>query len=148
MTELDISRVVFCAPWPPRRAEWRRNPPLRAARARLRPRLVRRLHGACGRAPGEFLPDAGGALAGQSGHDDRGLAENGELHPMQAAFLAHDGFQCGYCTPGQIMSAVALAAEGRAFSDGAIREWMSGNICRCGAYPHIVEAVKDAAKGA
>ena len=67
---------------------------------------------------------------------------------MQAAFLAHDGFQCGYCTPGQIMSAVALVAEGRALSDSAIREWMSGNICRCGAYPHILDAIKDAAKGA
>ena len=77
-----------------------------------------------------------------------GLAENGELHPMQAAFLSHDGFQCGYCTPGQIMSAVALVSEGRALSDAAIREWMSGNICRCGAYPHILEAIKDAARGA
>jgi xanthine dehydrogenase YagT iron-sulfur-binding subunit len=77
-----------------------------------------------------------------------GLAMDGELHPMQAAFLARDGFQCGYCTPGQIMSAVALVAEGRALSDGAIREWMSGNICRCGAYPHILDAIKDAARGA
>jgi xanthine dehydrogenase YagT iron-sulfur-binding subunit len=78
-----------------------------------------------------------------------GLADaNGELHPMQTAFLDHDGFQCGYCTPGQIMSAVALVAEGRALSDAAIREWMSGNICRCGAYPNIRAAIKDAAKGA
>jgi xanthine dehydrogenase YagT iron-sulfur-binding subunit len=77
-----------------------------------------------------------------------GLAGDGELHPMQAAFLDHDGFQCGYCTPGQIMSAVALVAEGRALSDDAIREWMSGNICRCGAYPNIRAAIKDAAKGA
>ena len=77
-----------------------------------------------------------------------GLAENGELHPMQAAFCSHDGFQCGYCTPGQVMSAVALVSEGRALSDAAIREWMSGNICRCGAYPHILEAIKDAARGA
>jgi xanthine dehydrogenase YagT iron-sulfur-binding subunit len=78
-----------------------------------------------------------------------GLADaNGELHPMQAAFLDHDGFQCGYCTPGQIMSAVALVAEGRALSDDAIREWMSGNICRCGAYPNIRAAIKDAAQGA
>ena len=67
---------------------------------------------------------------------------------MQAAFLDRDGFQCGYCTPGQIMSAVALVAEGRALSDDAIREWMSGNICRCGAYNHILDAIKDAAKGA
>ena len=77
-----------------------------------------------------------------------GLADDGELHPMQAAFVAHDGFQCGYCTPGQIMSAAALVTEGRPLSDSAIREWMSGNICRCGAYPHIVDAIKDAAKGA
>jgi xanthine dehydrogenase YagT iron-sulfur-binding subunit len=77
-----------------------------------------------------------------------GLADEGELHPMQAAFLDHDGFQCGYCTPGQIMSAVALVDEGRASSDHAIREWMSGNICRCGAYPNIRAAIKDAAKGA
>jgi xanthine dehydrogenase YagT iron-sulfur-binding subunit len=74
-----------------------------------------------------------------------GLARDGELHPMQAAFLARDGFQCGYCTPGQIMSAVVLVEEGRALSDPAIREWMSGNICRCGAYPHILAAIKDVA---
>jgi xanthine dehydrogenase YagT iron-sulfur-binding subunit len=74
-----------------------------------------------------------------------GLARDGELHPMQAAFLTRDGFQCGYCTPGQIMSAVALVEEGRALSDPAIREWMSGNICRCGAYPHILAAIKDVA---
>jgi xanthine dehydrogenase YagT iron-sulfur-binding subunit len=73
-----------------------------------------------------------------------GLARDGELHPMQAAFLAHDGFQCGYCTPGQIMSAVGLVEEGRALSDDAIREWMSGNICRCGAYPNILAAIKQA----
>jgi len=74
-----------------------------------------------------------------------GLAAEGELHPMQAAFLARDGLQCGYCTPGQIMSAIALVEEGRAVSDDAIREWMSGNICRCGAYPHILAAIKDVA---
>ena len=76
-----------------------------------------------------------------------GLARDGELHPMQAAFLSHDGLQCGYCTPGQIMSAVALVEEGRAVSDSAIREWMSGNICRCGAYPHILAAIKDVVQG-
>ncbi|MBV9861582.1 MAG: (2Fe-2S)-binding protein [Alphaproteobacteria bacterium] len=76
-----------------------------------------------------------------------GLAARGELHPMQAAFVAHDGFQCGYCTPGQIMSAVALVDEGRPLSDEAIREWMSGNICRCGAYPHIRAAIKEAGQG-
>ncbi|HEY3912824.1 MAG TPA: (2Fe-2S)-binding protein [Stellaceae bacterium] len=78
-----------------------------------------------------------------------GLANgDAELHPMQAAFLDHDGFQCGYCTPGQIMSAVALVAEGRPLTDAAIREWMSGNICRCGAYPNIRAAIKDAARRA
>jgi xanthine dehydrogenase YagT iron-sulfur-binding subunit len=73
-----------------------------------------------------------------------GLARGDELHPMQAAFLEHDGFQCGYCTPGQICSAVACIAEGHAKSDAEIREWMSGNLCRCGAYPNIVAAVKEA----
>jgi xanthine dehydrogenase YagT iron-sulfur-binding subunit len=75
-----------------------------------------------------------------------GLARGAELHPMQAAFIKHDGLQCGYCTPGQIMSAVALVEEGRALSDDAIREWMSGNLCRCGAYPHIVAAIREVAK--
>jgi xanthine dehydrogenase YagT iron-sulfur-binding subunit len=74
-----------------------------------------------------------------------GLAVNGELHPVQAAFLAHDGFQCGYCTPGQIMSAVALIDEGHTGSPAEIREWMSGNLCRCGAYPNIVDAIHEAA---
>jgi xanthine dehydrogenase YagT iron-sulfur-binding subunit len=74
-----------------------------------------------------------------------GLARDGELHPVQAAFVRHDGFQCGYCTPGQIMSAVALLAEGRAGSDAEIREFMSGNLCRCGAYPNIVAAIREAA---
>ena len=63
---------------------------------------------------------------------------------MQAAFLHHDAYQCGYCTPGQIMSAVALVQEGHAGTDAEIREYMSGNICRCGAYANIVEAVRDA----
>ena len=76
-----------------------------------------------------------------------GLADtSGELHPVQAAFLEHDAFQCGYCTPGQIMSAVACIREGHAGSDEEIREYMSGNLCRCGAYPHIVNAVREAAK--
>jgi xanthine dehydrogenase YagT iron-sulfur-binding subunit len=74
-----------------------------------------------------------------------GIAVNGELHPMQAAFLHHDGLQCGYCTPGQIMSAVALMQEGHAGSDAEIREWMSGNVCRCGAYPNILAAIRDVA---
>lgn len=77
-----------------------------------------------------------------------GLATHEHLHPVQAAFMDHDGLQCGYCTPGQIMSAVALIKEGHAGSDTEIREWMSGNICRCGAYPNIVAAVRQAAQGA
>jgi xanthine dehydrogenase YagT iron-sulfur-binding subunit len=75
-----------------------------------------------------------------------GLAAGGQLHPVQAAFIDHDGLQCGYCTPGQIMSAVALIKEGHAGTDSDIREWMSGNICRCGAYPNIVAAVRQAAR--
>ena len=74
-----------------------------------------------------------------------GLAKDGGLHPLQAAFIAHDGFQCGYCTPGQIMSGVACIAGGHAQSDDDIREWMSGNICRCGAYTNIVAAIREAA---
>jgi xanthine dehydrogenase YagT iron-sulfur-binding subunit len=74
-----------------------------------------------------------------------GLAADGALHPMQEAFIRHDGFQCGYCTPGQIMSAVALLGEGRAASDEEIREFMSGNLCRCGAYPNIVAAIREVA---
>jgi xanthine dehydrogenase YagT iron-sulfur-binding subunit len=74
-----------------------------------------------------------------------GLASGEDLHPMQAAFVAHDAFQCGYCTPGQIMSAVACVAEGHARSDDEIREYMSGNLCRCAAYPNIVAAIRDAA---
>jgi xanthine dehydrogenase YagT iron-sulfur-binding subunit len=76
-----------------------------------------------------------------------GLGEDGGLHPVQRAFIACDAFQCGFCTPGQIMSAVALLAEGRAGSDEEIREFMSGNICRCGAYPNIVAAIREAAGG-
>ncbi len=73
-----------------------------------------------------------------------GLAKGDELHPVQAAFIKHDGFQCGYCTPGQICSAVACIDEGHAGSDAEIREWMSGNLCRCGAYNGIVAAVREA----
>jgi xanthine dehydrogenase YagT iron-sulfur-binding subunit len=76
-----------------------------------------------------------------------GLAQGETLHPMQAAFVAHDAFQCGYCTPGQICSAVGLVNEGHAHSDADIRELMSGNICRCGAYPNIVTAVRDVLEG-
>jgi xanthine dehydrogenase YagT iron-sulfur-binding subunit len=75
-----------------------------------------------------------------------GLAEGDKLHPMQEAFIKYDGFQCGYCTPGQIMSAVACIREGHATSDSEIREYMSGNLCRCGAYPNIVDAIKEVAQ--
>jgi xanthine dehydrogenase YagT iron-sulfur-binding subunit len=81
-------------------------------------------------------------------HDGRevttieGLADaDGTLHPMQQAFVDHDAFQCGFCTPGQIVSAVALAADGHAGDNDEIREWMSGNLCRCAAYPNIVAAI-------
>ena len=75
-----------------------------------------------------------------------GLAKGEQLHPMQEAFIKHDGFQCGYCTPGQIMSAIACIKEGHADSNDEIREFMSGNICRCGAYPNIVDAITEVKK--
>ena len=71
-----------------------------------------------------------------------GLAEDGQLHPMQQAFVDHDGFQCGYCTPGQIMSAVALLSERCGPNDDDVKECMSGNLCRCGAYPNIIAAIQ------
>jgi xanthine dehydrogenase YagT iron-sulfur-binding subunit len=74
-----------------------------------------------------------------------GLAAKGELHAVQRAFIDHDAFQCGFCTPGQVISAVACIGEGHATEEHEIREWMSGNICRCSSYPQIVEAVKAAA---
>ena len=73
-----------------------------------------------------------------------GLAKGGALHPLQQAFVDHDAFQCGYCTPGQICSAAGLIAEGKAHSPDEIRELMSGNICRCGAYPNILAAIQQA----
>lgn len=87
-------------------------------------------------------------------HDDavlttiEGLAGGDRLHPLQQAFIDFDGLQCGYCTPGQIMSGLGCIAEGHAGSAAEIREWMSGNICRCGAYPNIVEAIAATAGGA
>ena len=77
-----------------------------------------------------------------------GLANGDQLHPMQAAFLEHDGFQCGYCTSGQILSAVGLMNEHRATDDANVREWMSGNICRCGAYANIAAAIQSVTGGA
>jgi xanthine dehydrogenase YagT iron-sulfur-binding subunit len=77
-----------------------------------------------------------------------GLADGDELHPMQQAFIQHDAFQCGYCTPGQIMSAVKLIEEGNAATEADIREFMSGNICRCAAYPNIRAAIRQVRDGA
>ena len=85
------------------------------------------------------------SVAGRAVTTIEGLARaDGVLHPMQQAFIDHDAFQCGYCTPGQIMSAIACVHEGHAASDAAIREYMSGNLCRCAAYPNIVAAIKQA----
>ena len=78
--------------------------------------------------------------------DVDGLAQDENPHPLQAAFVEHDAFQCGYCTSGQIMSGVACIQEGHTRSDDEIREWMSGNLCRCGAYPNIVSAVRQASR--
>src|SRR6202167_6184218 len=77
-----------------------------------------------------------------------GLGEAGNLHPMQASFVEHDGYQCGYCTSGQIMSAVALLKEPCGPGDAEVKELMSGNICRCGAYPNIVAAIQQVRHGA
>jgi xanthine dehydrogenase YagT iron-sulfur-binding subunit len=76
-----------------------------------------------------------------------GLAQGDRLHPLQAAFIEHDAFQCGYCTPGQICSAVGLISEGHAHTRAEIRELMSGNICRCGAYTNIADAIQDVQSG-
>jgi xanthine dehydrogenase YagT iron-sulfur-binding subunit len=87
-------------------------------------------------------------MRGPRSADDRGPGpRRGARHPLQAAFLRHDALQCGYCTPGQVLSAVALLAEGRAGSDAEVREFMSGNLCRCGAYPGIVAAIRQVAAG-
>ena len=86
------------------------------------------------------------ACAGREVTTIEGLAGD-ELHPVQQAFIAHDAFQCGYCTPGQIMSAVKLLEEGHASSDEEIAEFMSGNICRCAAYPNIRAAIRDVRNG-
>jgi xanthine dehydrogenase YagT iron-sulfur-binding subunit len=74
-----------------------------------------------------------------------GIGSEGALHPVQQAFIDHDAFQCGYCTPGQILSAIACIEEGHATDPDSVREWMSGNLCRCSAYPQITAAVLDAA---
>ena len=85
------------------------------------------------------------AASGHAVTTIEGLADGDELHPMQRAFVEHDAFQCGYCTPGQIMSAVKLIEEGNAATEEDIREFMSGNICRCAAYPRIVDAIAEVA---
>jgi xanthine dehydrogenase YagT iron-sulfur-binding subunit len=90
------------------------------------------------------------ACEGRDVRTIEGLAAGGDLHPMQRAFIEHDAFQCGYCTPGQIMSAVKLLEEGNAATDEDIAEFMSGNICRCAAYPNIraaIRQVRDAGDG-
>jgi xanthine dehydrogenase YagT iron-sulfur-binding subunit len=84
------------------------------------------------------------AVRGKRIETIEGIAAHGELHPMQQAFIDQDGFQCGYCTPGQIMSAIACVREGHAETDADIQEYMSGNLCRCAAYPKIVAAIKQA----
>ncbi len=85
------------------------------------------------------------SVQGQPVTTIEGLVQSdGTLHPMQQAFIDHDAFQCGYCTPGQIVSAVACVNEGHAETDDDIREYMSGNLCRCAAYPNIVDAIKQA----
>ncbi len=87
------------------------------------------------------------SLQGKEVTTIEGISDGDELHPVQRAFIDHDGFQCGFCTSGQIMSAVAVVREDRARTDEQIREAMSGNICRCGAYPNILEAIKQAREG-
>lgn len=85
------------------------------------------------------------SMTGRQIQTIEGLVAHGDkLHPMQQAFIENDAFQCGYCTPGQILSAIACVAEGHAKTDNDIREYMSGNLCRCGAYPKIVAAIKQA----
>ena len=83
------------------------------------------------------------SLDGASVTTVEGLARDGELHPLQVAFIRHDAFQCGYCTPGQLCSGVACLKEGRASTDAEVATWMSGNICRCGAYPNLVAAIRE-----
>jgi xanthine dehydrogenase YagT iron-sulfur-binding subunit len=88
------------------------------------------------------------AVAGSKVQTVEGLADGDKLHPLQLAFIKHDAFQCGYCTPGQLCSAAGLLGEGHAKTDDEIREEMSGNICRCGAYPNILAAVREVRQAA
>ena len=102
---------------------------------------MRRLHGAGRRPAHQLLPDARGERDGAEVTTIEGLGRDGALHPLQQAFIEHDAFQCGYCTPGQICSARGLIDEGRATTRDDVRELMSGNLCRCGAYTNIVDAI-------
>jgi xanthine dehydrogenase YagT iron-sulfur-binding subunit len=105
---------------------------------------MRRVHGAHRRPARALLPLAA-AAEGRDITTIEGLAKpDGPLHPMQQAFIDHDAFQCGYCTPGQIMSAIGCVREGHGDNDADIREYMSGNLCRCAAYPNIVAAINQA----
>ena len=104
---------------------------------------MRRLHGSREWPAHELLPHAlQSCIEGDEITTIEGLGTPGNLHPMQAAFVEHDGYQCGYCTSGQIMSAVALLKEPCGSDDADVKELMSGNICRCGAYPNIVAAIQ------
>ena len=125
---------------------------------------MRRVHGAGGRTAHQLLPDARRNARGRSDHHDRGAGAGRALHPLQAAFVERDGFQCGYCTPGQICSAMGMLEEADRgvpshvtddvtsakiqLTDAEIRERMSGNICRCAAYPNILAAIRDKPRGA
>lgn len=108
-------------------------------------------HGQCGActvlSDGKRVLSCLQLAATQTGHVTtiEGICGDAELHPMQAAFLRHDALQCGYCTPGQIMSAIACIDEGHASTEDDIRQWMSGNLCRCSAYPNIRAAILDVA---
>src|SRR5262245_32919546 len=121
-----------------------RAPRLDRNEERLRSRPMRRVYRPGGRAADQFLPDISVMQDGAKVTTIEGLATDGKLHALQQAFIDHDAFQCGYCTPGQICSAAGLIAEGKAKSADEIRELMSGNICRCGAYPNIVAAIQQA----
>jgi [2Fe-2S] binding domain len=114
--------------------------------ARLRSGPVRSLYCAAGPRTHQRLPDPGGDDAGRAVTTIEGIASEGALHPMQTAFIEHDAFQCGYCMPGQIVSAIGMLTESRDTDEATIREQMSGNICRCGAYINIVAAIPDAAE--
>jgi len=112
----------------------------------VRSRAMRGVYGACERPAGEFLPEPGADARWEEITTIEGLGTADALDPMQAAFVACDGYQCGYCTSGQIMSAVALIKEPCGADDEAVKELMSGNICRCGAYPNIVAAIQQVRK--